>query len=300
MRAEGHAQEAPSLAFVVIALRGGAALQRCLRSIAAIPARRVVVAAREQVDAPLPGGTHFIECDEPVPVRRALGVAQADTDWVAIIEDTCEPAASWYAAFQEAARSADAGAWGGPIRIDHGLAPRYLALAAVEYGEFAPERWQRLIRAEKLGHARVARLAGLCVVYRRARLAALGKLESLIETETQLALQEAGAFLGLHPGLEVTYLAADDYGARCASRYRHGRIYGGGQRARLTPRARAWAIARCPALPPVLTLRALPALTGPRARWRAVLWVVAFATAWAAGECAGLLRGRGASLEAWR
>jgi hypothetical protein len=301
MRAEREPQDAPSLAFVVIVLRGGAALQRCLRGIATIPAQRLVVASHGQLREPLPGETRLIECDAPVPVRRAVGVSHAQADWVAVIEDTCEPAPTWYGAFLEAARSADSAAWGGPISIEGKLAPRYLALAAVEYGEFTPDRWQRPAHADHPAeHVRVARLAGLCLVYRRAALGALGPLERLIETETQLALRESGAFLGVHPGLQVTYFAADHDGARCSSRYRHGRIYGGGQRERLSLAARAWAIARSPALPIVLALRALPSLPSARTRWPAALWVFAFSLAWAAGECAGLLWGRGSSLEAWR
>lgn len=291
-----------SLTIVVVALVGGDALERCLRSTAGIPARRIVIGSRE-VTGFFQGDTadiEYLESGAPVPVRRAMGVAAAATEWVAIIEDTCEISATWHEAFVHVAVATSGPAWAGPVRLVRELAPRFMALACTEYGEFTPGNWRRLARAAEPGGSwRMARIPGICLTYRRAAISGLLAGE-LVESDLHAELEARGSTIHLHPGLEVTYCVADARNATIATRFAHGRIYGGGLARRSSLVARLVGAIKCLALPPVMLARAargLPDDYGRRAT--ALAWVCCFAGAWSAGELTGLLTGRRPHLRAW-
>lgn len=177
------------------------------------------------------------------------------------------------------------------------LPPRCMALACLEYGAFTPGR-----DAAGIAPSVVAadRIAGLALLYRRASLPPSAGSE-LIETEVNAAILAGGGRLLMHPGLAVEYRGVDLDSATLASRFNHGRIYGGGQRTRLRPLQLAVALLKCIALPAVMYVRALRGLPE---RCRRPLttrsWILALGTAWSAGELAGLLVGRGRSVERWR
>jgi hypothetical protein len=289
-----------SVSIVVVSLLGGETLERCLRALEKIDCPFMVVS-----DGPAPHTgpsasariTH-LRTDVSVPRKRHLGVSATRSEWVALLEDTCEISGSWLAAVKEIARRSDLAAVGGPVVIDTALSPRTMALACMEYGEFAPEC------ATEVAQARLqpaARIAGLNLLYRRDALPPLAPGEGLIETEVNAAIREKGGRIAVHPALRVTYCAEDHASATLCSRYVHGRIYGGGQRAQCSIPARVLAIAKCAALPLLLFARAAGALPPAyRRRFRAWGWTLAFALAWSAGEGVGLALGRGDSLEAWR
>lgn len=300
---DGESTAAATLTIVVVTLAGGAALARCLAAVARIEARRIVVARPEHAVTPAATWPQFDWriADAPVPVRRAQGVAAAGTEWVALVEDTCEPAASWAAAVAEIATMGRAVAWSGPVLISRELAPRHMALACTEYAAFAPANWTRLAVGAGLGPAHeVTRIPGLNLLYRRSALAGCDLAAGLVESDLHPQLQRRGAALGLHPGLAVTYCAADANNAAARARYVHGRIYGGGLAERNSWPARLAGAMKCLVLPAVLSLRALRGL--PRdypARLAACGWIVAFSCAWSVGECVGRLAGRGKSILAW-
>ena len=115
------------------------------------------------------------------------------------------------------------------------------------------------------------------------------------------ALRAAGRVIALHPGLAVTYSASDFAGARWMARLQHGRIYGGGLRARLGALRRAVALLKCAVLPAVLWARGAAALPAQRRTdWQAHGWLWLLALAWSAGEAVGIAFGRGRSLQAWQ
>jgi hypothetical protein len=294
---------APDLTVVVVVLAGGAALERCLAAWRAMPVETVVIgrldAAQRAVIANR--GVRVIDSAEPVPRRRAQALALAATPWIAFCEDTCEPDPGWYAAFEAARAVAQADAWSGPITLRADLPARCLALGALEYGEFAPQRWHLLATGSGTPWRPMSRLAGLSLLYRTAALAARLPPHGLVETEVHAALHDTGRVIALHPGLAVSYSASDFTGARCGSRLQHGRIYGGGLRARLGAPARAAALLKCVALPAVLWARGAAALpSSRRADWRTHGWLGLLALAWSAGEAAGIAFGRGRSLQAWQ
>lgn len=303
MRPESDNIAKPSLTIVVIPLQGGLALERSLRSLGHVPAHCIVVGAptKELVKTLDLKGVEVIRSSASVPRRRALGVQAARTDWVAIIEDTCEITESWYPAFVDLSGGTQGDAWGGTVDIEHDLPPRCLALACLEYGQFTTHRWHLLATAGARSPWRaVSRLAGLNLVYRRASLRENIPESGLIETELHEHFLQTGNPLLLHPGLSVRYFAADYASATLRSRYAHGRIYGSGQRQRCSFSARFLHAAKCALLPLVLAARAAPSVPRSyRQKCAAAMWLIVLAGAWSLGECVGLLRGRGDSLRAW-
>lgn len=300
--AEAASAASGSLTIVVVVLVGGDALERCLRSTAGIPARRIVIGPRHMTGV-VQSNTVDIECLEsgaPVPARRAMGVAAASTEWVAIVEDTCEMSTTWHEAFVQVAVAAPGPAWAGPIRLAPELAPRFMALACTEYGEFTPDNWRRLARAAVSGGSwRMTRIPGICLTYRRAAISHLLAGE-LVEPDLHAELEARGSAIHLHPGLEVTYCAGDARNATAGARFAHGRIYGGGLARRSSRVARLVGAMKCLALPPLMLARAARGLPdGYGRRATALAWMCCFAGAWSAGELTGLLTGRTPHLRAW-
>ena len=298
VRGAGRGRPA-TLAIVVIPLLGGEALSRTLRSIKAIGAPCFVVGGlTPKIESGSSGAPTFIASDLPVPERRAIGLAVSATEWVALIEDTCDVGAGWMAACAEIAGADDVAAAGGPVTIVPSLPPRCMALACLEYAAYAPSGQDHGKAPEAMA---THRLAGLALLYRRSSLPPLGAGKGLIESEVNEILRSQGGRLLMHPGLAVEYRSADADSATLASRFSHGRIYGGGQRARLGLWQRGLGALKCIALPAVMYARAvrgLPAACRSRLATRA--WIVALGFAWSAGELVGLLAGRGSSLAQWK
>lgn len=232
----------------------------------------------------------------PVPLRRQRAIEAATTPLVALVEDTSWPDAGYLSALDAAFADADVVAASGPVRIAVDLDARTQALACTEYGRFLPRR-----SAEP-----VTRLPGNNLAYRRAALLPVltARATGLIENETHAALQANGGRLAMHPGLGVTYRAADPGGRRLRGRVQHGRLYASGRSASWPfPRRLAFGIAALTLLPFVLCARSLEAMgAGVRpARWIPVgAWICALEGAWAVGEATGYARGRAGSLDAWR
>lgn len=277
---------AESLTIAVVPLAGGDALQRCMQATSHI-------AAQHRVIGP--------ETAPTVPLRRKLAVEAATTTWIALIEDTCEPDDGWVDAFQEIARSPAGVAWGGPVEIASSLAPRALALACLEYGSFGRTATHRQAAGARPGPGvPVPHLPGLNLLYRRDAIAGrMGQL-GLVESELHEELRRIGEMPRLHPALSVTCTAADPRGTSLASRFAHGRLYGGGLAERRGLLQRALGTLKCILLPAVLAMRASRGMPrGYRRPIAASVWIVAFATAWSCGEFVGLVAGRGHSDRAW-
>ena len=295
--------DGPDLTFVVIPLLGGPALERCIAALRRTPAAILVVGRMTAAlsESLRSRGLTPIDSDAPVPRRRAIGAAAAGTEWISFCEDTCEIDPTWYPAFETVRALCESDAWSGPIEIEADLPQRCVALAALEYGEFGADRWARLATAPGRAWRPVRRLAGLNLLYRAAALPAPIPPEGLIETDVHERARAQGRPLAMHPGLAVKYSSTDLAAATLASRHAHGRIYGGGMRARLSALSRALALAKCTVLPLVLGARGFAGLPASHRRNLVTLaWLAGFAIAWSAGEATGLLCGRGASIEAWR
>lgn len=288
-----------TLAIVVIPLLGGEALIRTLRSIQSIGAPCFVIGGQAPPPAPVKGASPtFIASDLPVPQRRAIGVAVSATEWVALIEDTCDVGTGWVSACAEIAGADDVAAAGGPVTIEPSLPARCMALACLEYAAYAPAGEGR----GNAPHAASAqRIAGLALLYRRSALPRLDPGKGLIESEVNDAIRSRGGRLLMHPGLAVEYRGADADSATLGSRFSHGRIYGGGLHPRLGLLQRGIGALKCLVLPVVMYARAMPGLPAAcRSRAATRFWILGLGIAWSAGELVGVLAGRGRSLARWK
>ena len=290
----GLLTQSVSCTAVVVVLLGGEPLRRCIEPLRAhglpilIVGPSILLAGysddtQEQVA--------IIRCDESVPRRRAIGVAAATTDWVVIIEDTCEIGPDWNRALTELTNTEPAiAALGGPVTVSATLNSRGIALGCVEYGEFAPQRIG--------GNTSLTRLHGLCTVYRRSALSA--EMPLLIDTDIQHGLIASGYQMMFREALAVTFSAHAASMATFKSRSIHGQIYGGILHQQLGLSARVVAATKCLLLPPVLAARAgqgIPLM----ARNRVAIWIaiLSMTTGWAYGELKGVVTGSGRALEAW-
>lgn len=223
--------------------------------------------------------------EETVPERRLRALGNAGADIVLMVEDTSVPDEGWLEGLERAfARDEVAMAWG-PIAVDPALPAWLRALGRLEYGRFDGRR----------PHATPP--GNVVAVRRGAALAALEPGEGLIEHELARRLLERGLKVVMEPALRSVYSRPDRHGARLATRFGHGRIYGAGRGG-----SRIDGALRAVLATPVLSLRAFRAASaaGPLRLWLPELpWIVLMAAAWSAGELTGQLFGPGQSAGSW-
>ncbi len=289
------------LDIVVIALLGGSALEACLGQLQPVR-KNCCVVLRSDMQTTGHWQTRFPDMKfvdaghQPVPLRRVLGLQATQRERIAFIEDTCLPVDTWWQAARTVLDDPMVALAGGPVIISPKLDARSTAMACGEYGRYAPSQLHGFSN-------RVTSVAGNNMVLRRSLIQPLlQKRGGLVEGELLAALLAAGYRLALHPGMQVEYAASDPTNNRLGARFQHGRLYASSRVAGcgLAPRL-AWFLKSLP-LPLVLGTRGLSHMSAliPPLRWPLVgAWIVVLETAWAIGESAGYLSGRGASLEAW-
>jgi len=299
------------LTVAVVSLVGGRTLAACLNSLLSGGVAILVVGSGQSVAATRAiadrhGARLLSVPGASVPVRRRLAIEAASTEIVALLEDTTLPCPGWCDAIRTAFADARVGGAGGPIQVSTSLPDRLQALGWSEYGAFHPRLYTRLAVAPTRpdGTVPVATLPGNNLAFRRsAALTVLDRCDDgLIEGATGQALRSLGFDLVLHPGMAVTYAPSDWRGGGLATRFAHGRIFGGGRASGCRWNTRLWLAARALVLPLVLSWRTLMRIRrvlSPRALPRLALWVGALETAWALGEGFGSLAGRGGSLARW-
>jgi hypothetical protein len=226
---------------------------------------------------------------------------------VALLEDTTLPTADWCASVCAAFADPRVAGAGGPVTVSPAL-PRCLqALGWSEYGAFHPGLYRWGDAGPTRGENRVAvrKLPGNNMAFRRAPLldALRDAPEGLIEGAVAEALRQRGFEIILHRGMAASYQGADQRGGRLATRFHHGRIYGGGQAAGRAPLARLALAMRTPLLPLVLTWRTtrwlLRSARSPAGWLPIALWAALLHLAWSLGEGVGALTGRGDSVSRW-
>jgi len=224
--------------------------------------------------------------DASIPQLRAIGMAQASGDVVALTEDHCIADENWVEALTLSA-SGDADVVGGGM--DNARRSRAVDWAAyfAEYGFFSPERPERAEGPPLLTGANIA--------YKRHVIADVigwaqdGEWENVAHTR----LVARGSMLRFARTAAIYQNQSYSLAAFCTDRFEHGRDYA---RKRLAedPNASRWfLLAASPLLPPLLTWRV--ARASARSRWgtflRALPATVLFLTAWSVGEAVGYLRG---------
>lgn len=287
---------APTVSVVVASNRDKALLHACLGSLLGqcqrMNAELLVARAGAAADLAALGKTYpsvrFVAAppDASIPQLRAIGMAQASGDIVALTEDHCVADTNWVEALTHSA-NADADVVGGGM--DNARRTRAVDWAAyfAEYGFFAPDRPERPDGNPLLTGANVA--------YNRRVIADVigwaqdGEWENVAHTR----LVARGSMLRFARTAAVYQNQTYSITAFCADRYQHGRDYA---RKRLTeePGTRRWVLlAASPLLPPLLTWRV--ARASARTRWgtflRALPATFIFLTAWSVGEAIGYLRG---------
>ena len=284
----------PVCSAVVIAIVGGANLERCIAALAAIGVPITIVGPRQLLGNFLsepPSRARCIEMADNVPARRAVGIQSVSSEWVLLIEDTCVPDAGIAAVIRDLASvGEDVTAISGPVCIAKSLAPASMALGCTEYGEY---------RAGSDKSARpITRIHGLCSLFRRR---AVTDFERIIDTEVHAALLARGGRFQFDDRFVVEFAACDSRMTNLASRYAHGRLYGGIARYRPGINAKVVPLARCLLLPVVLTWRAAGAIPASVNRSAVLVQIAKMSTAWACGEAVGAVRGPGdASLREWQ
>tara|TARA_R110002051_G_scaffold146786_2_gene219560 strand:- start:36150 stop:36986 length:837 start_codon:yes stop_codon:yes gene_type:complete len=220
-----------------------------------------------------------------VPQRRRRAADGAGAPVVLLIEDTTRLAHGWAAAICEAFSDPNVVAACGSVAVSACLTPRYRALGRLEYGRFdgtGPEH----------------HLPGNAFAVRRAYLnQTLEPREGIVEHDLERRLVKRGGKIRRISTLTAIYTRPDPQGARLATRFGHGRLFGSGRGGNL-----ALGLLKAGLAMPVLSLRALRAAraAGPVRQWLPeVPWIVLMATAWALGELTGQIAGKGMSEGSW-
>lgn len=218
---------------------------------------------------------------------RARGVREARSPIVATLEDHAIPAPGW-AARVLAAHEQPHAAIGGVVEKATPDGSTGWAMYFFDYGRYIPP--QVAGRREYLSACNVS--------YKRAALDRVASTwaSTMHETTVHFALLERGDTLWLDPGIIVRQRRALPMPEAMQELRHHGRLYGEDCARRLSAAGRALRLAAIPLVPAVHVARAARhALGSPRLTLgfvRAVPALAAFAVAWAAGEGAGLRRGR--------
>ena len=233
--------------------------------------------------------------EDTVPLMRRRGISECTGEIIALLEDDCMIADTWFETILQAHQSPH-NAIGGPIEPGHYERGLDWAVYFCEYARFMNPF-----------SGEVGALPGNNVSYKRAALSAWlesgdhdGFYEVFIHSEWQYAGQTLLA--------DSTMVVHNDnrWSLPNVTRipYHHGRAFAG---MRLTGRPfylRILYAAAVPLLPPLQIIRIIKELATRRRHLlrllQALPWIAAFTTSWAIGEFTGYLFGPGNSAAQWR
>jgi GT2 family glycosyltransferase len=271
----------------------GSLLGQCQRMSAELLVARAATASDVAGLAKTYPSVRFVTApaDASIPQLRAIGMAQASGDVVALTEDHCIADENWVEALMQSAHG-DADVVGGGM--DNARRSRAVDWAAyfAEYGFFSTDR------PENNG---TPLLTGANVAYKRHVIADVigwaqdGEWENVAHNR----LVAQGSMLRFARTAAIYQNQTYSLRAFCVDRYVHGRDYARKRLAEEAPNKRWVLLAASPLLPPLLTWRV--ARAAARSRWgtfiRALPATFVFLTAWSVGEAVGYLRGPARSPE---
>ena len=289
----------PTISVVIASNRERHLLQACLASLtdqcARMRAEIVVARAATPPDAATLSkvypGISFLDApaDASIPELRALGMASATGDIVALTEDHCVADERWLETLtQHAVDGADVVGGG----MDNAQRARVVDWAAYfsEYGFFAPGRPARpeptdrppLLTGANVAYSR--RIVGDVIEWARR-----GEWENVAHDR----LFSRGSVLRFADTAAIYQNQTYTVPSFCRDRFEHGRDYAQKRLAEDASAPRWLLLAATPALPFVLSWRVGKAVGDSRrgAFLRALPTTVVFFAAWALGEAAGYLRG---------
>jgi hypothetical protein len=226
-----------------------------------------------------------------VPELRRIGVEQARTPIVAVLEEHCTAPATWLQAIEDSFADGDA-AIGGPILADRFTRVRDWVVYFSEYHAFMPP-WPNGERSS---------LNGANIAYdHRKLLAHRDALDSgYWEVVLHPVLVRDGRFRAVN-AMGAVHTGPFDFGYYLRQRYLLSRVWGGTQRKRVGAAVALAHIAVAPIFPFIMLAR-IAARVAPRAELRgrfiaALPMLVAAMGALTAGETFGYLFGAGRALE---
>jgi GT2 family glycosyltransferase len=271
----------------------GSLLGQCQRMSAELLVARAATASDVAGLAKTYPSVRFVTAptDASIPQLRAIGMAQASGDVVALTEDHCIADENWVEALMQSAHG-DADVVGGGM--DNARRSRAVDWAAyfAEYGFFSTDR------PENNG---TPLLTGANVAYKRHVIADVigwaqdGEWENVAHSR----LVAQGSMLRFARTAAIYQNQTYSLRAFCVDRYLHGRDYARKRLAEEAPNKRWVLLVASPLLPPLLTWRV--ARAAARSRWgtfiRALPATFVFLTAWSVGEAVGYLRGPARSPE---
>ena len=297
------------LSVIVTIMNGATQLGRCLRALSRqtdAPPLEIIVPVFGKLEGVAAlrhewPAVRFIEIpDQPPPVhgfqhwkydrRRAIGVACARGDVIALTDEYAIPPERWCAMIRERHVSSGAEVIGGALRL---RTPRLLNRAAFlcDFARFEPPF--------EAGETTFASLVN--VSYKRSVLEKCSDewRDFFDETVVHEHIRRAGARIFLDPGLTVDY----DHGELSIApllrgKYESGRTFAGRRIRNAGTMTRISFAAGATVLPAVLWGRKLGAAIASRRRDRLLSFLAAAPllafclVAWSAGEFAGYLTGR--------
>jgi glycosyltransferase involved in cell wall biosynthesis len=292
-----------SVSVVIASGAGEEYIFRCLDSLraqAAAHGAEVIVVDRFGGDlaARIERDYGFVDLVRPqldrrpsVPELRAIGVARARGDIVAVIEEHCAAGPGWLETVANAWQEGDA-ALGGPVLDSAFRHPRDWAIYFSEFHNYLPP-WPSGPRYA---------LNGVNIAYSRALLndfkGILG--DGYWEVVLHPRLAERGAFRAI-PGMQVHHAGPFNFRTYLKQRYLLSRVWGAGQRQTASAAKRTVYLLAAPFFPALLLLRiALCVARSPRYLkpfMVAFPLLIPIAVTYVWGEWSGYAFGMGDALE---
>ena len=158
----------------------------------------------------------MIVFDEPnISVARNLGIAQADGDIIAFIDDDAVPEPTWLAELIKGFELDGVAAVGGFVRGRNGISFQWKAGAVDKTGQRVDLQSGDVPFVADVPHGHVAKLEGTNMAIRRKALASIGGFDPgfhyyLDETDLCLRLAKAGHRIAFVPGAEVHHGFAEN------------------------------------------------------------------------------------------
>lgn len=283
------------MSVVIACIDAGRTVDECLRrftqTCAGLRAELIVVDASNDDSAArveMRGGATLVRCPRGTlaPVLWAEGYRRSTGGVVAFTTGHCLPVDGWAPAMMESIGRGASGA-GGPLVIAPRTRPLDWAVFYLRYSAFMPGT---------LGEGRITgEIAGDNAAYSRDALArhAASFANGFWEVDFHRDVRADGGWLAATSAATVRFGPSFPLRTIVAHRFAHGMHFGAG---RVLGGRPAWRLLLgAPAVPAILAARAARRVWqggGSRLRFVAALpWFLVLATAWAAGEAWGALRG---------
>jgi hypothetical protein len=288
---------APDLSVVVLPFAGADSLEACLRALGGQKGPRqleIIVPVDSETEWAIPvaesGNAKVARVERGAghPARRSAGIAACAGQLIALTEDYCIPDADWCASVR-AAHAEPHAVIGGVVDKRSGGGAVAWALYLADYGRYMPP----------LAAGPATQLTDCNVSYKRDALESVRQLwlGEFHDTVVHGALLNGGHSLWLSPDLRVEQHLPLTLADALRERFANGWTFAGARSGTVSKARRMIYAALAPLLPGVIVQRAARNV-GRTGRHRgefvrALPALAATGLAWAAGEIAGYVSGRG-------